>query len=75
MLKRLLEFRFVRTVNVAYIKQEGSNDGETLWVERDFAYNLPETGNAIIRDGNHYRVATKWFDKDSGLIEIDLTDL
>lgn len=74
-MKILKEFRFVRTANVAYVKQGGYRDGETLWVERDFAYNLPNKGDAIIRSGYDYRVGTKWFDKDLNLIEIDLTDL
>lgn len=75
LLKILKEFRFVRTVNVAYIKQEGERDGETLFVERDFAYNLPNKGDAVIYNGQHYRVGTKWHDRDENLIEIDLLDL
>lgn len=75
LLKIIKEFRFVRTVNVAYIKQDGERDGETLWVERDFAYNLPNKGDAVIYKNEHYRVGTRWFNKNIDLIEIDLTDL
>lgn len=73
LLKKLKEFRFVRTVNVIYIDQEGT--GEMLFVERDFAYNLPNKGDAVIYNGQHFRVGTRWFDMDNDFIEIDLTDL
>lgn len=74
-MKILKEFRFVKTVNVIYTKQGGSQDGETLLIEREFAYNLPAKGNAVILKGELYRVGTHWHDKDQNFIEIDLTDL
>jgi len=75
LLRILKEYRFIRTVNVIYTKQDGPRDGETLLIERDFAYNLPSKGDAVIIDGEHYRVGTKWHDKDNNFIEIDLLDL
>lgn len=75
LLKRLLEFRFVRTVNVIYTKQDGPRDGETLLIEREFAYNLPNRGDAIVIDQQMYRVGTRWHDRDENFIEIDLLDL
>lgn len=66
-IKILKEFRFVKTVNVIYTKQDGPRDGETILVEREFAYNLPNKGDAIIIEGEH--------DKDENFIEIDLLDL
>jgi len=75
LLKILKEFRFVKTVNVIYTKQDGLRDGETLLIEREFAYNLPNKGDAVIIEGEHYRVGTRWHDRDQSFIEIDLLDL
>jgi len=82
MLKRLLEFRFVKTVNVLYQYQNYNDkaetkyeDGSTVWIERCFAMDIPKTGDAIIRDGYYFRVATIWHNIDENCIEVDLNDL
>ncbi len=82
MLKRFLEFRFVKTVNVIYSYQNVHStretkyeDGEIVFVERCFSMDLPQTGNALIRNGYHFRVATIWHNKDENCIEVDLNDL
>lgn len=82
MLKRLLEFRFVKTQNVIYQYQnindrENSSfeDGSTVFIERCFAMDIPKTGEAIIYNGHHFRVATVWHNKDENYIEVDLNDL
>lgn len=82
MWKRFLEFRFVKTVNVIYkyqnVRRERETkyqDGEMVFIERCFAMDVPKTGEAIIRDGYHFRVATIWHNKDENCIEVDLNDL
>lgn len=71
LLKALREFKFLKTVNVIY---EHEYTG-TLFVDRCLAMDLPNTGDAIIYNGLHYRVGTRWFNKDENCIEIDLADL
>lgn len=82
MLKRLLEFRFVKTVNVIYeyqnvhsLKSTKYADGEMVFVERCFAMDVPRKGEAIIRNGYYFRVATVWHNKDENCINVDLNDL
>lgn len=82
MLKRLLEFRFVKTQNVIYQYQNLKSrpdaefeDGEMVFTERCFAMDIPKKGEAIIYKGNYFRVATIWHNKDENCIEVDLNDL
>lgn len=81
MLKRLLEFRFVKTVNVIYqyqnvhSKQPTFEDGSIVFIDRCFSMDVPRTGEAIIRDGQYFRVATVWHNLDENCIEVDLNDL
>lgn len=82
MLKKLLEFRFVRTVNVIYVyqnvkskKETKYEDGSTVWIDRCFAMDVPKKGEAIIRQGYYFRVATVWHNIDENCIEVDLNDL
>lgn len=82
MLKRLLEFRFVKTVNVLYQYQNVNSkenppfeDGSIVFIDRCFAMDVPKTGEAIIREGHYFRVATIWHNIDDNCIEVDLNDL
>jgi hypothetical protein len=82
LLRILNEYRFIKTVNVVYQFQNVDDrretkyqDGETIWVDRCFSMDVPQTGHAIIYDGYYFRVATIWHNKDANCIEIDLTDL
>lgn len=82
MLKRLLEFRFVKTQNVVYKYQnvrsrkntEFEDDG-IVFTERCFSMDIPKTGQSIIYKGYYFRVATIWHNKDENCIEVDLIDL
>lgn len=81
-LKILKEYRFIKTVNVIYKYQNVHSeretkykDGDTVWIERCFAMDVARTGEAIIKDGYYFRVATIWHNKNENCIEIDLNDL
>lgn len=78
----LFELKFVKTVNVIYAYQNVNEkvyppfeDGSTVFIERCFAMDVPKTGEAIIREGHYFRVATIWHNKDENCIEVDLNDL
>lgn len=82
LLRIIFEYRFVKTQNVVYQYQNLSSrenpnfeDGSVVFVDRCFAMDIPKTGEAIIYNGNYFRVATVWHNKDSNCIEVDLNDL
>lgn len=60
---------------VKVIYQDVENGDKIIFEETIQKTDLPQTGNAFIMRGQHYRIGTIWHDKDKGIIEVDLTDL
>lgn len=48
---------------------------KVVFEEEVLKCDLPKTGEAIIKDGYHWKIATIWHDKDENIVEVDLNDL
>lgn len=82
LLRIFLELQYLKRVNVIYQYQNVHSkenkvyeDGDTVFIERVLFMDVPRTGEAIIRNGYYFRVATVWHNKDENTIEVDLNDL